>query len=119
MANDHNSNKSNNKWNNKSPGTKEWQEKTRLKIQSSKLLERLSAFANDEEINGKKVDMSSQQVKVALNLLSKTLPDLSSSEVTHISENSDPMEILERLRPYLGEEAFNRMSAEYKPEELH
>jgi len=54
-------------------------ERTRAKIQTSQLINRLLSHANGE------VEMTSTQVRAAEILLKKTLPDLSSVEV-----GSDP-----------------------------
>ena len=46
---------------------------TRNKIQTSQLVNRLNAFALDED---ESIRMSSDQVRAALGLLKKTIPDL-------------------------------------------
>jgi hypothetical protein len=52
-------------------------DRTRAKIQTSQIINRLTSFVNGE------VEMSAPQVTAALGLLKKTLPDLSHSEVNH------------------------------------
>ena len=56
-------------------------EKTRLKIQTSQIINRLNSFVNGE------VEMTSSQVRAAEILLKKSLPDLQSIE--YQSNNSD------------------------------
>ncbi len=51
--------------------------RTRAKIQTSQIINRLTSFVNGE------VEMSAPQVTAALGLLKKTLPDLSQTEVNH------------------------------------
>ena len=58
-------------------------ERTRAKIRTSQLLNRLEMFAlglpDPAARNGKPVDMTPSQVEAAKTLLRKTLPDLSST----------------------------------------
>jgi len=56
---------------------------TRDKIKTSQLVNRLNAFALSEPgSQGEVVDMSRDQITVALGLLKKTLPDISSVEIS-------------------------------------
>ncbi len=57
---------------------------TRDKIKTSQLVNRLNMFANNDldPQSGKPVQMSRDQITVALGLLKKTLPDLSSVELS-------------------------------------
>ena len=52
-------------------------ERTRAKIQTSQIINRLQSFVKGE------VEMSGPQVTAALGLLKKTMPDLSQSDVNH------------------------------------
>ena len=56
----------------------------RAKIQTSMLINRLNDFAFN------KVEMSSDQVRAALGLLKKTLPDLSQQAITDSDGNPLP-----------------------------
>ena len=58
------------------------QQQWRESIEATKILKRLKAFALNENLNGKKVEMSDAQVRVGLGLLRKVLPDLQSTEIT-------------------------------------
>lgn len=51
-------------------------ERTRAKIQTSQIINRLESFVEG------KVDMSAPQVTAALGLLRKTLPDLQATEIS-------------------------------------
>lgn len=55
----------------------EHDDRTRAKIQTSQIINRLTSFVNG------KCEMSAAQVSAALGLLRKTLPDLSQATVTH------------------------------------
>lgn len=63
----------------KTIGTKSspWHQRTRDRIQTSMLINRLESFVKGE------VELSPPQVTAALGLLKKTLPDLSQSDVNH------------------------------------
>lgn len=66
-------------------------DRTREKIRTSQLLNRLHAYAlseNDPQ-NGKPVELSSTQVKAIEVLLRKSLPDLSQVESTNTNYNVD------------------------------
>lgn len=56
---------------------KPWDDKVRVKIQTSMLVNRLTKFVKGE------VKMEAPQVTAALGLLKKSLPDLSSIEAKH------------------------------------
>lgn len=62
-------------------------EEHRTKIANSKILNRLIAHAEGE------VDMSSTQVTVALGLLKKVMPDLSSQTVEHSGPDGEPIQL--------------------------
>jgi hypothetical protein len=69
-------------------------ERTRLKIKTSQLVNRLNSFALGEKSQGKLVDMSTQQVNAAKILLAKVLPDLKSTEFKgNLSLTKDPSEM--------------------------
>jgi len=59
----------------------EHDERTRAKIQTSQIINRLESFVSGD------VEMSGPQVTAALGLLKKTLPDLSNVEVSGDPEN--------------------------------
>ena len=69
-------------------------ERTREKIKTSQLINRLNAFVlgGKDGKTGEAVEMSSQQVTAALGLLKKTLPDLTAGQMTH--DVSDPLKEL-------------------------
>ena len=64
-------------------------EHTRNKIQTSQLVNRLNSFALDEE---NRIRMSSDQVRAALGLLRKTIPDL--AVTTHTGPDGGPVLIV-------------------------
>lgn len=73
-------------------------ERTREKIKTSQLVNRLNAFVLGEKDPKTKavIDMSSTQVTAALGLLKKTLPDLTAGQMVH--DVSDPlMELLKAV----------------------
>jgi hypothetical protein len=61
-------------------------QQTREKIQTSQLVNRLNKFALDEDESTK---MTSDQVRAALGLLKKTIPDL--AVTSHQGPNGGPM----------------------------
>ena len=61
---------------------------TRDKIQTSQLVNRLNKFALDDQ---NRVVMSSDQVRAALGLLRKTIPDL--AVTSHTGEGGGPLTI--------------------------
>jgi len=63
-------------------------EMTRAKIQTSQLVNRLNAFALDDT---ETVRMTSDQVRAALGLLRKTIPDL--AVTSHTGEGGGPLTI--------------------------
>lgn len=79
----------------------------RAKIQASRLVDRLQAFAMNQpdKATGQQVEMTNAQVRAALGLLAKVLPDLKESDVHHHNvEVSDPTAMVKRLEAMLGEE---------------
>ena len=75
-------------------------ERTREKIKTSQLINRLNAFVLGESDPTSKepVEMSATQVTAALGLLKKTLPDLTAGQMVH--DVSDPL--LELLKSVDG-----------------
>jgi hypothetical protein len=72
---------------------------TREKIQTSQLVNRLTGHALGEL----KIEMSDSQVRAALGLLKKTLPDLKQTEI--IGDGARPLEhhhIVERIESKLS-----------------
>ena len=63
-------------------------EMTRSKIQTSQLVNRLNAFALDDK---ESIRMTSDQVRAALGLLRKTIPDL--AVTAHTGEDGGPLAI--------------------------
>ena len=93
-------------------------DKTREKIRTAQLMNRLEAYAlgeKDKQTDAP-VKMDTGQVKAALGLLSKTLPDLTSADI-HDSrqEDTDPLEVLARLKPMLGQEMYDKLLSMYSP----
>ena len=64
-------------------------ELTRSKIQTSQLVNRLNSFALDQ---GNSIRMSSDQVRAALGLLKKTIPDL--AVTAHTGPDGGPVLIV-------------------------
>jgi hypothetical protein len=66
-------------------------ERARLKIQTSQLINRLNLFALGQpdpcSIHGKPIEMTDTQVRAALGLLRKTLPDLASTTIEGNPDN--------------------------------
>ena len=59
-------------------------ERTRAKIQTSQIINRLMQLVNGE------IEMNSQQVRAAEIMLKKTLPDLSAIECNPVNDERDP-----------------------------
>ena len=66
-------------------------EETRLKIQTSQLINRLQAYALDK---AGKVKMSDGQVRAAMGLLRKTIPDLQSVDLQGQVDSSITVKIV-------------------------
>lgn len=81
-------------------------ERTRAKIQTSQIINRLFSFVNG------KVDMSPAQVTAALGLLKKTLPDLSSIDLkAEINDaRPDDAERDARIIELLGQRSEGRIA---------
>jgi len=67
--------------------------RTREKIQTSQLVNRLNAFALDET---ESVRMTSDQVRAALGLLRKTIPDL--AVTAHTGPDGGPVQLVTGVR---------------------
>jgi hypothetical protein len=65
-------------------------ERTRAKIQTSQLINRLNSFVNS------KVDLSPAQVTAALGLIKKTLPDLQA--ITLKGDEENPVYVTQSTR---------------------
>jgi len=55
------------------------------------------------------------RVKAAAVLLDKTMPSLTASEITQIDEQTSPLELLEQLKPMLGQDVYERLLEMYQP----
>lgn len=71
-------------------------ERTRAKIQTSQIINRLEKLVNGE------IEMSSQQVRAAEILLRKTLPDLQTIEYKPPEEEGDKCIKVEIVRQVVG-----------------
>lgn len=92
--------------------------KTREKIKTTQLINRLQKFALGEKEYGsdKPIQMSAAQVKAAQALINKTLPDLSSSEITNYQENTlTKEEMYENLVKVVGREMAQKLAPGFKP----
>jgi hypothetical protein len=97
---------------------------SRERIQTSQLINRLNAFAleKSDPQTGKPVVMSDTQVRAALGLLKKTVPDLSqtTAHVTHshrAEELSDPE--LTDIAAGRSARAVAQTSSAPEPDQLH
>jgi hypothetical protein len=84
-------------------------DRTRLKIRTSQLLNRLHAYALSETDpqSGKPVDLSATQVKAIEVLLRKSLPDLSQTESTNTNINYDASEMTDAQLASIAAAASN------------
>ena len=83
-----------------------WQtEKTREKIRTSQLKNRLEAYALGEvdPVSQQPVKMEQGQVKAALGLLAKVMPDLSAADITTHEPESTMQEKFHALVNQIGE----------------
>ena len=93
--------------------------KTREKIRTTKLLQRLQSYALGEDepgTPGKKIEMSASQVKAAQVLINKRLPDLTAADINvnkDMPENKE--EIFAQLVDKLGEELALKIAPEFVP----
>ena len=97
--------------------------KTREKIKTTKIIQRLQMFALgeddpcckvDEDGNRKKLEMSPAQVKAAQILIDKNLPSLTSSDINVTQDMPESKaEIFEQLKAALGEELALKIAPEF------
>lgn len=99
--------------------------KTREKIKTTQIINRLQKFAlgeddpcskPDEDGNRKKVEMSPAQVKAAHILLNKNMPDLTSSDINVTQDMPESkQEVYDKLVSVLGEELALKIAPEFIP----
>lgn len=82
------------------------QEQVRAQIRTTALLNRLQDFALGLKTKGRngqyqKVEMSNAQIRAALGVLAKSLPDLHSGEVLHTRDTTDPAVLIMELKGLL------------------
>lgn len=96
-------------------------EKTRDKIRTTKLLQRLQHFALGEDepgIKGKKIEMNANQVRAAVSLINKKLPDLTSADISMTQDMPETkQEVYDKLVEFLGEDMAKRIAPEFNKEE--
>lgn len=108
-----------------SPLTRRQQDRSRIAIETTRIIKRLQAFVLGETVNQynpktqqveeRMVEMSAQQVNAALGLLRKNLPDLKAIEV---GLDEETKERLIAGRPMSEEEwqkSFGAPSQDHKP----
>ena len=69
--------------------------KTRDKIRTSQLINRLERFVLSETEQGVKVELSPAQVTAALGLIKKTLPDISA--IQHSGDSDNPIRTIQEI----------------------
>jgi len=92
-------------------------EKTREKIKTTQLTNRLQAFVLGEidPKTGKPIEMKPAQVKAAETLLNKTLPSLSMSDVlTTSGDDKTPEELFTQLSNLVGEEVARKLFPDFQ-----
>ncbi len=108
--------------------TNKTREKIRDTINTKKIVARLEAHVlcedPDKEIKDlntgetKKVGkMTATQIKAAQVLLDRTMPVLSSAEITEITEDHDPKALLAALAKVLPQEMVDTLRAKFMPTE--
>ena len=94
------------KWNSALPSTREWQERTRAKIKTGDILDRLGKCALGE------IDMPAPAVQAAKTLLDRVLPSLTQADInSRPQEQADYGDLLSKLTDALGESAANALIA--------
>src|SRR3990167_5787866 len=94
------------KWNNDLPSTREWQERTRAKINAGMLIDRLGKCAAGE------VELSTAAVSAAKTLLDRVLPSLTSADINQTSSQSvDYESLVTQLSSLIGPEMANVLMA--------
>ena len=100
---------------------REWSERARSKIQAHNLIDRVQRFALGQEgKQGEKIDMNARQLKAALSLIDKCLPNLHSTEYTNTTERRKPEEIQAQLAAIvenLDQRTFAQLQGMLKPVE--
>ncbi len=94
--------------------TNKTREKIRDTINTGLLVKRLEkhALSDDPEL----AKMTATQIKAAQVLLDRTMPVLSSAEITEITEDSDPQALLAQLAKVLPKEMIDILKAKFMPE---
>lgn len=95
-----------NKWKDDLPSTREWQDRTRAKINASMLIDRLAKCANGD------VELSTAAVSAAKTLLDRVLPSLTSADINQT--NIAPVDynnLVSQLASILGPEMANTLMA--------
>ena len=88
---------------------RELSESHRQKIKASQIINRLNGAALGE------VDMTASQLRAALGLLAKVLPDLSASDNVTTHVQTDPAAAMARIEEILGKDKAASLIAEYTP----
>lgn len=94
---------------------RELSESHRAKIKASQIINRLNSVALGEE----GVNMNGVQLKAALGLLAKVLPDLSASDNVTTHVQTDPVAAMARIREIMGTDKTEGLAAEYLPKDMH
>lgn len=97
--------------------------KTREKIKTTKIIQRLQAYAlgeKEDKANAKgeykDIEMSPAQVKAAHILINKRLPDLTAADINHTQDMPESkQEVYEKLVEALGEELALKIAPEFLP----
>ena len=92
------------RWNSNLTSTKEWQDKTRAKIQAGMLIDRLAGCASGE------YEMSTAAVSAAKCLLDRVLPSLSSADINQNPQApTDYNSLVEQLASLAGPELAHQV----------
>ena len=92
------------RWNSNLISTKEWQDKTRSKIQAGMLIDRLAGCASGE------YEMSTAAVSAAKCLLDRVLPSLSSADINQNPQApTDYNSLVEQLASLAGPELAHQV----------
>ena len=91
-------------------------EKTRDKIKTTQITNRLQAFVLGEKDpqTGEPIEMKPAQVNAAKTLLDKTLPSLSMSDVLTHNDEKSPEELFSQLSDLLGSDIAEKLFPEFK-----
>lgn len=107
--------------------TNKTREKIRDTINTKKIVARLESHVLCEDPDNEIKDletgevrkpgkMTATQIKAAQVLLDRTMPVLSSAEITEITEDSDPQALLAQLAKVLPKEMIDILKAKFMPE---